>query len=222
MTLSQTARPPALAVPSRPDAVDASTAAISLLMARVAGIDPASAERLLAAHGTLRALRHADPSALCAAHGLTARQAARLHDALTLAEALRTEGRAERPRVTTARDAARLLLPGMGLLETEQMRVLLLDARNRLITVIDLYTGTVSACPIRVAEIFRAAVRFNASALLLAHNHPSADPAPSPEDVAITRAVVQAGRLLDVDVLDHLIVGGDTYTSLRERGLGWP
>jgi DNA repair protein RadC len=114
-----------------------------------------------------------------------------------------------------------LLLPEMGLLEAEQMRLLLLDTKNRLIAALTLYAGTVSACQVRVAEVFREAVRRNASALILAHNHPSGMADPSPEDVRLTREVVQAGRLLGVDVLDHLIIGADAYTSLRERGLGW-
>ncbi len=109
----------------------------------------------------------------------------------------------------------------MSLLESEQMRVLLLNTKNRLIATVTLYNGTVSACQVRVGEIFREAVRHNATSLILVHNHPSADPTPSPEDVAITREVVRAGQLLDVEVLDHLVIGGDTYTSLRERGVGW-
>jgi len=125
------------------------------------------------------------------------------------------------PQMTSPADAARLLVPEMSLLESEQMRVLLLNTKNRLIATVTLYNGTVSACQVRVGEIFREAVRHNATSLILVHNHPSDDPTPSPEDVAITREIVQAGRLLDIDVLDHLVVGGDAYTSLRERGLGW-
>jgi len=125
------------------------------------------------------------------------------------------------PQMTSPADAARLLVPEMSLLESEQMRVLLLNTKNRLIATVMLYNGTVSACQIRVGEIFREAVRHNATSLILVHNHPSADPTPSPEDVAITREVVRAGQLLDVEVLDHLVIGGDTYTSLRERGVGW-
>ncbi len=78
-----------------------------------------------------------------------------------------------------------------------------------------------SACQVRLADVFREAVRRNASALILVHNHPSSDSTPSPEDVALTRAAVQAGPLLDIGVLDHLVVGGIGYTSLRERRLGW-
>ncbi len=189
-------------------------------LARVLGLPLSAAAALLEDYGALAGLRRAGPEALRQS-GLTPLRAARLMAALTLADAVVTERPQARPRVTNAADAARLLVAEMRLLESEQMRVLLLNTKKRLITTVTLYTGTVSACHIRVAEIFREAVRHNATSLILAHNHPSDDPTPSPEDVAITREIVQAGRLLDIGVLDHLVVGGDTYTSLRERGLGW-
>ncbi len=191
------------------------------VLARVAGIAPDVAVRLLGHYGSLGALRRADAPTLRAAHGLTHRQADRLVDALDLATRLLVEPREERPRVTSPRDAARLVLAEMGALEAEQMRVLLLDSKNRLIAAVALYAGTVNACHVRVGEVFREAVRRNATALILAHNHPSGAVDPSPEDVALTRAVVQAGKLLDVEVLDHLVVSAGAYTSLRERGLGW-
>ncbi len=72
-----------------------------------------------------------------------------------------------------------------------------------------------------VGELFREAVKHNAVSLILVHNHPSGDPTPSPEDVAVTREVVQAGKLLDIDVLDHLVIGRQRYVSLKERGLGF-
>ena len=109
----------------------------------------------------------------------------------------------------------------MGLLEHEQMRLLLLDTKHHLIAAVTLYAGTVDECHVRVAEVFREAVRRNAAALIVAHNHPSGAVDPSPEDVRVTTEIVQAGRLLDVEVLDHLILGHDRYTSLHERGLGW-
>ncbi len=191
------------------------------ILARVAGIAPDMAARVLGYYGSLGALRRADAPTLRAAHGLTRRQAGRLLDALDLATRLVVEPREERPRVTSPRDAARLVLAEMGALESEQMRVLLLDTKNRLIAAVTLYNGTVNACHVRIAELFREAVRRNATALILAHNHPSGAVDPSPEDVALTREVVQAGKLLDVEVLDHLIVSAGAYTSLHERGLGW-
>lgn len=191
------------------------------LLARVAGCVPEVAARLLAQHGSLRALRHAGAPSLRRAGGLTDRQAVRLHDALDLAARLLHEPRRERPRVTSPRAAAYLVLAVMSLLESEQMRTLLLTTKNHLIADVALYLGTIDTCHVRIAEVFRAAVRHNAASLILVHNHPSADPTPSPEDVAVTREIVRAGHLLGVAVLDHLVIGGGTFTSLRERGLGW-
>ncbi len=191
------------------------------VLARVAGIAPDVVVGLLGHYGSLGALRRADAPTLRAAHGLTRRQADRLVDALDLATRLLLEPREERPRVTSPRDAAQLVLAEMGALESEQMRVLLLDTKNHLIAAVTLYAGTVNACHVRVAEVFREAVRRNATSLILAHNHPSGAVEPSPEDIALTHEVVQAGKLLDVEVLDHLVVSAGSYTSLHERGLGW-
>jgi len=191
------------------------------MLARVAGIAPDVVVSLLGHYGSLGALQRADAPTLRAAHGLTRRQAERLVDTLDLATRLLVEPREERLRVTSPAAAARLLLPEMGALEAEQMRVLLLDTKNHLIAAVTLYAGTVNECRVRVGEVFREAVRRNATSLILAHNHPSGVVDPSPEDIALTREVVQAGKLLDVEVLDHLVVSAGSYTSLRERGLGW-
>jgi len=207
--------------PARPDGGAAPVGAVAAdALARLLGLPLSAAAALLEEHGSLAGLRWADLAGLHR-RGLTPSRAARLVAALDLASAALAERPQLRPQVTTPVDAARLFLPEMGLLESERMCVLLLNTKNRLIAAVTLYNGTVSACHVRVAEMFREAVRRNATGLILVHNHPSADPTPSPEDVAITREAVLAGRLLDIDVLDHLVVGGDTYTSLRERGAGW-
>ena len=90
-----------------------------------------------------------------------------------------------------------------------------------MLDVAEVYRGSVNTSQVRVGEIFKAAIRRNASALIVVHNHPSGDPTPSPDDVAVTRAIVQAGKLLDVDVLDHLIIGQGRFVSMKERGLGF-
>jgi DNA repair protein RadC len=81
--------------------------------------------------------------------------------------------------------------------------------------------GSVNSSQVKVGEIFKAAIRHNAPKIIMVHNHPSGDPTPSPDDVAVTRAIVQAGKLLDVDVLDHMIIGQGNWVSLKERGLGF-
>jgi DNA repair protein RadC len=109
----------------------------------------------------------------------------------------------------------------MAELEREQIRVLTLTVKNTIISAPMIYQGTISGTHVRVAEIFRPAIIDNAAAVLVAHNHPSGDPEPSAEDIHITRKIVEAGRLLDVDVLDHIIISSSGFVSMRERGLGF-
>ena len=85
----------------------------------------------------------------------------------------------------------------------------------------EVYHGSLNTSLIRVAEVFSEAVKVNAAGIIVVHNHPSGDPSPSPEDVAVTRALVEAGKLLDIDVLDHLVIGQHRFVSLKERGLGF-
>jgi DNA repair protein RadC len=123
--------------------------------------------------------------------------------------------------IQSPNEAAALLLYDMGALEQEHLRVMLLDTRNRLIRTAEVYRGSLSSSVMRVGEVFRDAVRANAASIIVAHNHPSGDPTPSPEDVSVTKAIVEAGRLLDIEVLDHIVIGMNRFISLKERGLGF-
>jgi DNA repair protein RadC len=127
----------------------------------------------------------------------------------------------ERPVVNNPADAAQLFIPFIGFLDHEEMWVACLDTRNRIRCLVALYKGSVNTSQVRVGEVFRQAIIENAMAIVLAHNHPSGCADPSPDDVAVTRAIVQAGKLLDIDVLDHLVIGGNKWVSLKERGLGF-
>ena len=133
--------------------------------------------------------------------------------------------RAPRPpsfiRVTGPEDIARLLQPEMELLQQEELRLLVLDTKHQVLAQTTLYRGSVKASPARVAEVFREAIRRNASAVALAHNHPSGDPAPSRVDTEFTADIVEAGELLDVRVLDHIVFGHGRFVSMRERRLGF-
>lgn len=155
--------------------------------------------------------------------GIGQQTAIRLKAALSLGKKLSLEAE-DQLRIHSPADAAALVQYEMSLLEQEYLKVFLLDTRNRLIEIIELYHGSVNCAQVRVAEVFKPAIQRMARALILAHNHPSGDPTPSPDDVALTRAIVQAGRLLDIEVLDHLIIGRTTpsgFLSLKERGLGF-
>jgi DNA repair protein RadC len=148
--------------------------------------------------------------------------AARLRAAFELGRRLALADDEDPRPIQSPEDAANLLMHRMQHLEQEHLMVLLLDTRNRLIgEPVDLYHGSLNTSLVRIGEVFRPAIRANAAAILVAHNHPSGTPDPSPEDVAITRAIVQAGQLLDVECLDHLVVGRGTFVSLKSKGLGF-
>jgi DNA repair protein RadC len=127
----------------------------------------------------------------------------------------------ERPTIRSPEDAFMLVDHEMSGLEQEEMRVLILDTRNRVLEIHSIVRGSLNSAQVRVGEIFRQAVRLNAAAIIVIHNHPSGDPTPSGEDISLTRAIIQAGQLLDIEVLDHIIVGRNRYASLKERGIAF-
>jgi DNA repair protein RadC len=113
-------------------------------------------------------------------------------------------------------------MPRIGHLEKERLVVLLLNTRNRLIgEPVEVYNGSLNSSMVRVGEVFRPALQGNAASIIVAHNHPSGDVSASTEDIALTRAFVEAGKMLDVEVLDHLIVASGRYLSLKAGGLGF-
>ena len=178
--------------------------------------DPlALACKLLHTYGVKR-LRNAAVAELCG-DGLSRTQAQRLSVICELAQRLALVDPGEHPRIVSADDAAALLRPLMVHLEHEEFRVLVLDTKNCVIANVLLYTGTVSSSSLRVAEVFRPAIVRNSPNILVAHNHPSGDSSPSPEDYEVSRQLVEAGRVLDIEMLDHLIIGNPRYVSLKER-----
>ena len=178
-------------------------------------------QRLLNKFGGLRGLHRAPFKELMDQHGLGEAKASQIKAAIELGRRLTLESPEERASINSPADAAALVQYEMSALEQEHLRVILLDRRNRVMETVDVYKGSVNSSQIRVGEVFKEAIRKNASALIVTHNHPSGDPTPSPDDVAVTRAIVQAGKLLDVEVLDHLVIGHGKWVSLKERGLGF-
>ena len=126
-----------------------------------------------------------------------------------------------REQIKSPQDVAALLMVDMGKLMQEEMRVVCLDTKNRVQKIHTVYKGSLNTSMIRIGEIFRMPLHLNSASIVLSHNHPSTDPTPSPEDVLVTREIVQAGRLLDCTVLDHLVIGEGRFVSMRERGLGF-
>ena len=146
---------------------------------------------------------------------------AQLAAAFELGRRLLADWPAGRWTIRSPGDVADRLILQMGRLEREELRVVLLNTKNVVLKVVTVYQGNVSSSLVRVGELFRDAVRLNASAIILVHNHPSGDPTPSPDDLHLTAEALAAGRLLDIDVLDHLVIGHDAYVSLRDRGVSF-
>ena len=133
--------------------------------------------------------------------------------------ATRPEGPEDPPAINCPEDVRRLLGPEMFGLAQEQLRVLLVNTKNLVVGQRVVYQGNVNSSMIRPAEVLRHAVIEAVPSIIISHNHPSQDPTPSPDDVAITRKLSQAANLLDIELLDHVVIGGDRHVSLKDRGL---
>jgi DNA repair protein RadC len=174
-------------------------------------------------HNNLVDLHLAPFEDLCNQHGIGEAKAAQLKAAIELGSRMALEKARQRPTINSPADAAALVAFDMSALEQEVLSVILLDTRNQVIDIVEVYKGSINSSQVHVGELFKPAIRRNAAALIVVHNHPSGDPTPSPDDIAVTRSIVQAGKLLDVDVLDHMVIGHgrDRWVSMKERGLGF-
>jgi DNA repair protein RadC len=175
----------------------------------------------LGAHGSLAALADASSVELEELPGIGAARAAQLVAAFELGRRLMADWPAGRVSIRSPRDLADRLVLQMGHLEREELRVVVMNTRNQVLSVRTVYQGNVSTALVRVGELFRDAVRQHAAATILVHNHPSGDPTPSPDDLHLTAEAVAAGRLLDIAVLDHIVIGHDAFVSLRDRGISF-
>jgi len=179
------------------------------------------AERTLSRFGGLPGLAQASFEELRTVHGIGEAKAVEIKAALELGKRLLAAAPQERPQVRTPTDVANLLMLEMGLLEQEHLRVVMLDVKNFVGRIHTVYAGSLNSAVVRIAEVFREPIRANSASIIIVHNHPSGDPTPSPEDVRVTEMIVEAGKLLDIDVLDHLVIGRNRFVSLKERGLGF-
>ncbi len=175
----------------------------------------ALARDLLVGIGGMRGLAQADHTRLRSL-GLGSTGAARILAARELGQrAIAAD--ADGLVVDSPEAAARALQASFAHLDREEVKVALLSRKHRLLAVVDVYAGNVAGTSVRIGELFTEALRRNAPAIVIAHNHPSGDPAPSAEDVRTTRDAVAAGRLLGIDVLDHVVFGAGRYVSIGEK-----
>ncbi len=177
--------------------------------------------RLLRQLGGLTGLHRVSFDELCTQKGVGIAKASQIKAAIELGRRLPREEAEEKPVIKSPADAANLVQYDMLALPQENLWVLLLDTRNRVLKIEKLYQGSLNSSTVRVGELFKSALINNAASVILVHNHPSGDPTPSPEDAALTRAAREAGRLLDVEVLDHIVIGHNKYISLKDKGLGF-
>ena len=181
----------------------------------------ALSQRLLTENGGFLGLMRMDVLELEGIHGLGPAKAAKLKAVMEIANRVVAMGPEQRPQITSPDDIVNLVGIEMAALEQEQFRVVLLDTKHRVLVIRTVYQGSVNQAQVRIAELFKEAIRANAPAIVLVHNHPSGDPTPSAADVSLTAEVAKAGELLGIDVLDHLVIGHGRHTSLRRLGLGF-
>ncbi|HEY0737543.1 MAG TPA: DNA repair protein RadC [Herpetosiphonaceae bacterium] len=193
-----------------------------LLRTGVTGINVVElARKLLIEHGGWVGLQRLSFEEMMKIHGLGEAKAAQVKAALEIGRRLLLAQPEQRPQIASPGDVANLLMVEMSHLEQEHLRVVLLNTKHHVLKIQTVYVGTINSSAVRVGELFKEALKVNAASLIVVHNHPSGDPTPSPEDIAVTRQLIEAGELLDVDVLDHLVIGQGRWVSLREKRLGF-
>jgi len=177
--------------------------------------------RLLGRFGSLMGLQRASYDELQSEFGVGPAKAAQLKAAIELGRRLLIEEFGEMPTINSPKDAADLVMYEMSALSREQLRVMLLNTRNQVLEIKTLYQGSLNSSTVRVGEVFKQAIIKDSAAAIILHNHPSGSPDPSPDDVTLTRALIAAGNILDIQILDHIVIGNGRFVSLKERRLAF-
>lgn len=176
------------------------------------------ATRILSAMGGLKGIAEATIPQLSTIKGIGPAKAVEIRAAVELGKRICTLTDSVRPVIRSPADVSQLLMSEMRFESKEHFRALLLDAKNQVIRIAAISVGSLTESIVHPRELFREAIRHSSAALIVSHNHPSGDPTPSPEDIATTRRLVEVGRLVGIELLDHVILGDGRFVSLKERG----
>ena len=177
-------------------------------------------QEILTRFGDLAGIQRAPFSALCEIEGVGPAKAAQIKAAIELGNRLSKESTNERPLVSKPEDAIELVRYELRGKEQEELWVMMLSSRNRMLQIDKLYKGSLNSSSVRIAELFKTAIRINAAAVILFHNHPSGDAKESPEDVNLTKTALEAGKMLDIKILDHIIIAGGDFVSIKKQHPG--
>ncbi len=176
-------------------------------------------EFLLAEFGSIKGVATASAEQLAAVKGLGLAKAAQIKAALEFGNRLALFTEEGRPAIGGPRDVSNLLMPDLRYQKKEHLKSLLLDTKNKVLAIKTVSIGDLSSSIVHPREVYKDAVLASAASIIVAHNHPSGDPTPSAEDVAVTKRLIQSGEIMGIDLLDHIVLGDGTFVSLKERGL---
>ena len=177
------------------------------------------AQRILANNGGLPFLAEATAEQLSSIHGIGPAKTAQIKAAIELGKRLAVATRWERPFIKCPGDVFSLLGEEMRYLDREHFKVILLNTKNHVLEIESVSVGNLNSSLVHPRELFKKAILKSAAGGILVHNHPSGDPQPSDEDRQVTARMVEAGEIIGIEVLDHIVIGDGRYASLRERGL---
>lgn len=176
------------------------------------------AQRLIYHFGGLQGLCRCSLAELAKVKGVGMAKACQIKAAIEIGRRAFENSRSEKITIHSPSDVARLVMSQMRYLDREHLKAILLNSRNVVLDIVTVSVGTLNASLAHPRECFKEAVRQSAAAVVFVHNHPSGDPSPSPEDISLTHQLVEAGKVLGIEVLDHVIIGDGTFVSLKERG----
>lgn len=178
------------------------------------------AEAVIENFGSVQLLAQAQVDEIAKIKGIGRATALRIKAAMTIGRKI-LEHPDIQPLISCPEDAYNTMRPRLANLMHEMLVVMVLNTKNRVVRIENLYRGTVNSSPVRCAEVFRIAVQVNGVGIIIGHNHPSGDPTPSPDDINLTKAMVTSGNVLDIDLMDHLVIGQGRFVSMKSEKLGF-